>query len=28
MAFRIGYAVVGLGCIGGVIWLIVNAFRT
>ena len=28
MAFRIGYAVVGLGSIGGVILLIVNAFRT
>lgn len=27
MAFRIGYSVIGLGCIAGVIFLIVNAVR-
>lgn len=27
LAFRIGYALVGLGCIAGVILLIVNATR-
>ena len=27
MAFRIGYSVVGLGCIAGVILLIVNSAR-
>jgi len=27
MAFRIGYSIVGLGCIAGVILLIVNAAR-
>jgi len=27
MAFRVGYAIIGLGCVTGVILLIVNAAR-
>ena len=27
MAFRIGYAVIGLGCLGGVVALITRCFR-
>ena len=27
MAFRVGYAVIGLGCLAGVVVLIANCFR-